>query len=856
MKRAWSVWVLCAASACVPERVIVREEAAVIDGSADSAADDARSSSDATTVDDLPAHSDASDASDLTDANDAGDGGSNADSASDACVPRVEVCDGRDDDCDGAADNGFDLSRDHLNCGACGRACATGYACVAGRCDNEAIHVSINHVSDPTHACATLRGGEVWCWGGNARGAIAPGAISSAEAPTRLPGITDAIASASTVASTCVLHAGSGAMGGDVTCFGPSLAWINPTGTSRRFTGLRAVQLSSGHSVTCHLRDDGRVFCVGSNALGALGENVATGAISNAWVEVAGLTNIARIATGTEHVCAVDRSGAVFCWGYCGDIQCGVSGSAIVPRPVRAIGLPDPAVDPVVDLSASAQASCARTRSGAVFCWGLLATRTTAQQVAGAMGVPSMVSLAGGLNTHCGTTASGDVYCWGLNAQGALGAANIGERAWIAPTRVTAAPSSSAQLSVGGDTVCAIDERGAVHCWGSNDSTQLGVPRALTSNVPRRVSGVTGATRVVAGSKSTCAQSASGIACWGQNDALAVGRATGGSSAPIAVESLPAGAVLSSGGEVSHCVVAMGRAHCWGWANMIARGRGDNAPIYAPTVALEGVGPDVALNDVAAVFGFDRTLCAVTTSGAAKCAGHNGFATIGDGSTTQRSVFVSVTGLSSGVAAIAPGVRHTCALRTDGRVVCWGQNIFGALGDGTIESNASLLRTTPGALVDNSALGTAQQIAVSEGATCAVNTSGQLFCWGDNGQGELGVSSPRTGSPVLVSIPGGSRVEQVSAGRLGFCARTAAQQVYCWGNNSFGQVGSGSRAGNVVLPAAAMVSDAVELSSGYYHTCARTMIGDVYCWGDNSRGQIGDGAQLFSTSGVRVAGLP
>ena len=123
--------------------------------------------------------------------------------------------------------------------------------------------------------------------------------------------------------------------------------------------------------------------------------------------------------------------------------------------------------------------------------------------------------------------------------------------------------------------------------------------------------------------------------------------------------------------------------------------------------------------------------CAQTEDGASKCWGYNGNGQLGDGTTTLRASPVDVSGLASGVRAVAAGGGHTCALVEDGGVKCWGWNGYGQLGDGTCAE-----RHTP---VDVSGLSSATP-AISAGGnhTCALLAGGGVSCWGYNGYGQLG----------------------------------------------------------------------------------------------------------------------
>lgn len=238
--------------------------------------------------------------------------------------------------------------------------------------------------------------------------------------------------------------------------------------------------------------------------------------------------------------------------------------------------------------------------------------------------------------------------------------------------------------------------------------------------------------------------------------------------------------------------------------------------------------------------------CAISSAGGAMCWGRNAYGTLGDGTRTSRSTPGAVSGLMSGVVAIAAGSYHTCAVGDDSGVKCWGWNASHQLGDGT-----TALRLTPVAVS-----GLSSVVAIEAGVyhTCAVTGAGAAMCWGNNDAGQLGdgTTLPRA-APVAVSRLS-SGVVAIAAGELFSCALTKSGGVWCWGANYEGQLGDGttsSRSTPTKIPGLT----AVAISAGSKHACAVTTEGAAKCWGYNFDGQLGDGTSQRRLSPVPVVGL-
>jgi alpha-tubulin suppressor-like RCC1 family protein len=299
---------------------------------------------------------------------------------------------------------------------------------------------------------------------------------------------------------------------------------------------------------------------------------------------------------------------------------------------------------------------------------------------------------------------------------------------------------------------------------------------------------------------------------------------------------------VSAGRSHTCAVTAGGLVRCWGGNEWAQVGDGTNATRLT-LVKVQGLGQRVA--EVSA--GSDHT-CALTTGGAVKCWGGNAFGQIGDGSTDATFTPVTVSGLGSGVAAIASGTFHTCALTTGGGVKCWGYGRFGQLGDGTEASS-----TTPVAVEGLGSGVTA--IAAGQYHTCALTSSGGATCWGSNEFGQLG-DGTTTDRPAPVEVSGlDTGVTAISAGIAHTCAVAAGGAATCWGGN-LGALGDGTETDRLTpVVALGLDSGVASISAGGFHTCALTDDGGAACWGYNDSGQLGDGTTSDRLSPVDVSGL-
>ncbi len=241
--------------------------------------------------------------------------------------------------------------------------------------------------------------------------------------------------------------------------------------------------------------------------------------------------------------------------------------------------------------------------------------------------------------------------------------------------------------------------------------------------------------------------------------------------------------------------------------------------------------------------------CALTNISGVKCWGSNSSGQLGDGTTTNRRSPVDVTGLTSGITAIAVGDTHTCAITVGGGVKCWGRNSEGQLGDGT--TNASSVPRDVIGLSSN-------VIAITLGSqhSCALLGNGGIQCWGANYAGELGDGS-MTGHMAPADVIGlNGRAIDIRAGTQHTCALIIDGGVQCWGYNSEGELGNNMRAASPVPSnVTGLASGIIAIDVAVEHSCALTSAGGVKCWGGNQSGSLGDGTTKNSLIPVDVVGL-
>jgi alpha-tubulin suppressor-like RCC1 family protein len=311
---------------------------------------------------------------------------------------------------------------------------------------------------------------------------------------------------------------------------------------------------------------------------------------------------------------------------------------------------------------------------------------------------------------------------------------------------------------------------------------------------------------------------------------------------PVVTAAPGAAALAIATGPFHACAVTeRGGVECWGSNAFGQLGSGRTTDSSFVPIDVSGLADGI----VSVAAGRTHT-CALTSQGGVKCWGANGSGQLGDGSTTWSRVPVDVSGLESGISAIAAGGEHTCALTVAGGVKCWGANAYDEFG------NSAAIATAP---VDVPGLASGVGvIAAGSSHTCALISAGGVKCWGTNGSGQLGIGERGGSSLQPVDVVGlGAGVTAVSAGDWHTCALTGAAGVACWGAASSATDGS-----PVVV--AGLADGVAAITAGGDTSCALTSVGEVECWGSFDAGPqevpgLGAGIGALASGGDYVCAL-
>jgi alpha-tubulin suppressor-like RCC1 family protein len=712
------------------------------------------------------------------------------------------------------------------------------------------------------HTCGITGEGQAFCWGDDVYGQLGDDATAADKSmptavdATNLPTDDKALVQLGAgLYHTCGITGkgkalcwgsdSSGQLGDDATLADKHVPTVVAT-TNLPADDKAFVQIATGGVHTCGITGKGKAFCWGDDSDGQLGDDAA---LAEKTIPTAVATTdlpaddkvFVQLAAGTYHTCGLTGKGKAFCWGDDAYGQLGDDATLAgkhVPTAVDTTNLPadDKAF---VQIATGGAHTCGITGKGQAFCWGDDGSGQLGDDVAPAnRSVPTAVAitnlpvddkafvwLATGYVHTCGITGGGKAFCWGYDSDGQLGdgAAIVSKPTPSAVDTANLSVDDRAfvQIAPGYLHTCGITGGGKAFCWGDDSRGQLGDDAAYvdkpmptpvaTTNLPADDKAFV---QLAAGAYNTCGITGKGKAfCWGDDAHGQLGDDAITAEKPIptavATTNLPTddkAFVRLASGYFHVCgITGGGRAFCWG--DDSDGQLGDDA-----TLAVKRIPTAVATTNLPA----------------------------------DNKAFVQLTA----------GGAHTCGITGKGQAFCWGDDAYYQLGDDSSSADKSI----PTA-VDTTNLSTDDKAFVQLAAglyhTCGITGGGKAFCWGDDSGGQLGddaspVTKPVPTAVATTDLPADDKAfVQLATGIYHTCGTTGKGQAFCWGDDGDGQLGDGATLANKPTPTAANTSNLpaddkafVQLAASAYHTCGLTGKGQAFCWGDDSGGQLGNDATL------------
>lgn len=635
------------------------------------------------------------------------------------------------------------------------------------------------------HTCAIRLDKSLWCWGDNSNAQLGHNSAKTIS-PSQVDSNRDWTAISASDQFTCALRAiSTGATTteqrlfcwgkNDKSQFGDNTTTSRATPYQVSANGENWLSIATGQAHACAIKGDNTLWCWGDNSHGQIGNGTINNQPTPFQVTTASVTTWSAVATGHQHSCAIARDDkSLWCWGNNETGQLGISSTAHQPRPVKISHTKG-----WLMVAAGESHSCAIDRDEIVHCWGINNHGQIGNGYNTNTGLPRLFdastnwqSIASGYQHSCGLKGSSAPYtlwCSGFNNYGQIGTGATSSQATLVQIRANknnTIISGWDSLSTGPSHSCAIAINGASHllfCWGNNSRGQLG-DNATLSNAPQHwwpnnssqvVVGMDDWSMVAAGANNSCGiKGVNELWCWGDN----------------------------SSGQMANGVTSL-----------------PTDPPFSPTR-------------------------------------------------------ISGSWLSVTVGGPEGGGGHICAIKTDGTLWCWGKNDAYQLGNYLLPDPAPASLPVAADLATlNKVNNDTDWVAVKAGErhSCAIKSNNTLWCWGDNDRGQTGALNTGNPFPTRITSPrqetGNHRWLDFDLGSDFTCAIRDSRQLWCWGDNRYKQLTSAIEEESFFAPKVAQSSpEWLQLALGQRHGCAirenpDTLDRFAFCWGERAQYQFGDG---------------
>jgi alpha-tubulin suppressor-like RCC1 family protein len=643
---------------------------------------------------------------------------------------------------------------------------------------------------------------------------------------------------------------------------------------------------------SCALGTNSKVYCWGSGSYG-LGSGITTNQTLATPTEISGGMNFSDISGVDGHRCGITTGGALYCWGFNSSGQLGQGNNTQSAVPVQ-VG----ANTNWTKISVAMNVTCAINSANDLYCWGENSDGQLGLGDTTDRNIPNQVTglwqeISNSVNSSCAIKTDNSLHCWGNNMSYQTGTG--GNQADLTSPTAVNTSKTWVSISVGSGMSCAIDNLDDLYCAGNATKGEFGSyvdGSAVLRNTHTEIFPGTDWATVQKSSWAICATDTTNkLYCWARNyfGMLGLGTTTFLYDSPQEIT----GRSYSdySLGNTHMCAIGTSdqKLYCWGSgyngtiANGIDYSLNSSFVEYTPPVEFDriesgreyscgidqdqklycwgrndkgqlGIGSkDIKITpqeilvgkkwlDLSVTF---YTTCAVTTENELYCWGYNSNGQFGNGSTTASLTPVKLS-VSDDWLKVATSPRgYTCAVKTSGELYCWGTNSSKQLGQNNTSSSTTPLQVqTDTGWID---------VAIAYDTTCALKATGDIYCFGEGNQGSIG-NGGTTDQGLPTQIAYAANFTSLVERNKGFCALTNANQIICWGQGQYGQIGDGATTTRTtpVIINSGETFKSVHSGTHAEGACGITTSDDVFCWGRATSGQIGDGTTTNKFTPVQV----
>lgn len=569
------------------------------------------------------------------------------------------------------------------------------------------------------------------------------------------------------------------------------------------------VQVAAGSFHTLAIKTDGSLWAWGRNNNGQLG--IGESASEKEYTTpIKIMDDVAQVAAGLCHSLAIKTDGSLWAWGSNSLGQLGNGESSWNSYQLSPVKI----MDDIAQVAAGGSHTLVIKTDGS-----LLSSQVgngTLQKIA-----ENIAQASVGSYHFVAISTDGTLYGWG----------NIDYVGYLVDGT---SHSTSSLLSVYNDVVevdawcnntVFLTSDGDVWAYGSNQYGQLGYDNA-DSNIPVKIPLDDIVDIAAGGNTSFAINSTFGLYGWGDDANCEIGdKDRKSKSNPVLVDGEYIQIAIGSG---SNTVALKEDTSLWEW--------GDNC-----SSAGIRTNPTKTQTGFVQISAGHRFICGIMEDNSLWAWGRNTYGQLGTGNTDDQKVPIKIM---DDVVKVVTGDEHTLAIKTDGSLWAWGHNSEGQLGNG--ESGWSISQVSPIKIMDGVA-----KVAAGSEHSFAIKTDGSLWGWGDNMWGQLGDGTTKDKTTPVKILDG---ITEVAAGDLFTLAIMTDGSLLTWGRNNYGQLGNGMTGGQEVIPIKIM-NGVAKVTTGLNHSLVIKTDGSLWAWGSNSHGQLGQGTKNHSEIPVFVMNI-